>query len=122
MERDGLMVTRVVYHKTKAGKEARFLEMMRAVKAAWQKQLPEIGVTLYRSATAERGVYMALVKFRAENLHHFYEWSGTALEREWGKNEAEAFLAEYYSCLEESRQVAVVTEADEPPRVRASMG
>ena len=58
------------------------------------------------------GVYVVLVRFRAENLHHFYEWSGAALEREWGQKETEAFLAEYYGCLEESRQVAVVTEAD----------
>ncbi len=108
-----VMVTRVVHHKARAGKEARFLEMMRAVKAAWQRQLPEISVSLYRSATAERGVYMALVRFPAAHLHHFYEWSGAALEREWGKKEADTFLAEYYGCLEESRQVAVVTEADQ---------
>lgn len=111
--KSGVMVTRVVHHKAKAGREARFLEMMRSVKAAWRKQLPEIQVTIYRSAMAERGVYVALVKFRAENLHHFYDWSGAALEREWGKKKAETFLAEYYGCLEESRQVAVVTEADE---------
>jgi hypothetical protein len=110
--RDGIWVTRVVHHKARAGREARFLEMMRAVKAAWKRQLPEITVSLYRSATAERGVYMALVRFRAENLHHFYDWSGAALEREWGKRKADAFLREYYGCLEDSRQVAVVTEAD----------
>jgi uncharacterized protein YqiB (DUF1249 family) len=110
--KDGIWVTRVVHHKARAGKEARFLEMMRAVRDAWGKQLPEITVRIYRSATAERGVYIALVRFRAENLHHFYDWSGAALEREWGKKEADTFLAEYYGCLEESRQVAVVTEAD----------
>jgi uncharacterized protein YqiB (DUF1249 family) len=109
--KNGLMVTRVVHHKARAGKEARFLEMMRAVRAAWKKQLPEISVKLYRSATAVRGEYVALVSLPAEHLHEFYEWSGAALEREFGKKEAEAFLAEYYGCLEESRQVAVVTEA-----------
>ena len=108
----GAWVTRVVYHKARAGKERRFLDMMIAVAEAWKRQLPEIQVTRYRSATAERGVYVVLVRFRAENLHHFYEWSGAALEREWGKPETDAFLAEYYGCLEDSRQVAVVTEAD----------
>ena len=109
---DGVMVTRVVYHKAKAGKEARFLQMMVDVAEAWKKQLPEITVTRYRSATAERGVFIVLVKLRAENLHHFYEWTGAALEREWGEAATEEFLAEYYGCLEESRQIAVVTEAD----------
>jgi len=69
--KDGVWVTRVVYHKTKAGRERRFLDMMTAVAEAWKKQLPEIQVTRYRSATAERGVYVVLVRFRAENLHHF---------------------------------------------------
>jgi len=110
--KDGVWVTRVVYHKAKAGKEQRFLDMMVAVAEAWKKHLPEIQVTRYRSATAERGVYVVLVRFRAENLHHFYDWSGAALEREWGKKETDAFLAEYYGCLEDSRQVAVVTETD----------
>jgi hypothetical protein len=107
-----LRVTRVVHHKARAGKEARFLEMMRAVRAAWGKQLPEIQVKIFRSATAVRGEYMALVSFPAGHLHEFYDWSGAALEREWGKREADTFLAEYYGCLEDSRQVAVVTEAD----------
>lgn len=105
-------VTRVVHHKARAGKEARFLQMMRAVRDAWKAQLPEISVRLYRSATAVRGEYVALVSFPAEHLHEFYDWSGAALERQWGKKEADAFLAEYYGCLEESCQVAVVTEAD----------
>jgi len=109
---DGVWVTRVVYHKARAGREQRFLDMMVAVAEAWKNQLPEIQVTRYRTATAERGVYVVLVRFRAENLHHFYDWSGAALEREWGQAETAAFLAEYYGCLEESRQVAVVTEAD----------
>jgi hypothetical protein len=82
--------------------------MMVAVAEAWKKRLPEIQVTRYRSATAERGVYVVLVRFRAENLHHFYDWSGA----EWGRKETETFLAEYYGCLEDSRQIAVVTEAD----------
>ncbi len=112
MATSGVMVTRVVHHKARAGREARFLEMMRAVRDAWKKQIPELSVRLYRSATAVRGEYMALVRFPAEHLHEFYDWSGAALEREWGKKEADTFLAEYYGCLEESRQVAVVTEAD----------
>jgi hypothetical protein len=110
--KQGLMVTRVVHHKARAGKEARFLEMMRAVRAAWGKQLPEISVKLYRSATAVRGEYVALVSIPADRLHEFYDWTNAALEREWGKKEAETFLSEYYGCLEESRQVAVVTDAD----------
>ena len=109
---DDVMVTRVVYHKAKAGREARFLQMMVDVAEAWKKQLPEIVVTRYRSATSERGVYVVLVKLRAINLHHFYDWTGAALEREWGVAETEKFLAEYYDCLEDSRQIAVVTEAD----------
>ena len=68
------------------------------------------GPRRFRSATAERGVFIALVTFRAENLHHFYEWSGAALEKEWGKAETEQYLDEYYGCLEESQQIAVVTE------------
>ena len=108
---DDLMVTRVVYHKAKAGREARFLQMMVEVSAAWKNQLPEITVTPYKSATSERGVYIVLVKLRAANLHHFYEWTGAALEKEWGVNETETFLAEYYDCPEDSRQIAVVTEA-----------
>ena len=77
---DDVMVTRVVYHKAKAGREARFLQMMVEVAEAWKKQLPEIVVTRYRSATSERGVYVVLVKLRAINLHHFYDWTGAALE------------------------------------------
>jgi uncharacterized protein YqiB (DUF1249 family) len=109
----GINVTRVVHHKARAGKETRFLEMMRAVRAAWGKQLPEISVKIYRSATAVRGEYIALVSFPGARLHEFYDWTNAALEREWGKSEAERFLGEYYACLEESRQVAVVTEADQ---------
>jgi len=108
-----LMVTRVVHHKARAGKETRFLEMMRAVRAAWGKQLPEITVKLYRSATAVRGEYIALVSLPAEHLHEFYDWTNAALEREFGQEQAETFLTEYYGCLEESRQVAVVTDADD---------
>jgi uncharacterized protein YqiB (DUF1249 family) len=107
-----LIVMRVVHHKARAGKETRFLEMMRAVRAAWGKQLPEISVKLYRSATAVRGEYIALVSFPGEHLHDFYDWTNAALEREFGQKQAETFLAEYYGCLEESRQVAVVTDAD----------
>lgn len=107
-----LMVTRVVHHRARAGKEARFLEMMRAVRTAWGKQLPEISVKLYRSATAVRGEYIALVSLPAEHLHEFYDWTNAALEREFGQKEAESFLGEYYGCLEESRQVAVVTDVD----------
>jgi hypothetical protein len=113
MASTGITVTRVVHHKARAGKETRFLEMMRAVRAAWGKQLPEISVKIYRSATAVRGEYVALVSFPGTRLHEFYDWTNAALEREWGTAEAERFLAEYYGCLEESRQVAVVTEADQ---------
>ena len=108
----GVMVTRVVYHKAKPGREARFLQMMIEVADAWNNQNLGITVTRYRSATSERGVYMVLVKLPGEHLHHFYDWTGAALEREWGVAETEAFLAEYYDCLEDSRQIAVVTEAN----------
>lgn len=108
----GVRVTRVVYHKAKAGREARFLQMMIEVAEAWKKQIPEVDVVRYTTATAERGVFIALVHLPAEHLHHFYEWTGAALEREWGKDETDVFLAEYYGCLEDSKQIAVVTEAD----------
>lgn len=111
-ESTGVRVTRVVYHKARPGKEARFLQMMVEVAEAWKKQLPSIRVTRYVSATAERGVFIVLVELPGEHLHHFYDWTGAALEREWGKARTEAFLAEYYGCLEDSRQIAVVTEAD----------
>ena len=107
---DEIWVTRVVRHKARAGREDRFLEMMQEVAEVWKKHVPEISVRRFRSATAARGVFIALVTFRAENLHHFYEWSGAALEKEWGKAETEQYLDEYYGCLEESQQIAVVTE------------
>ena len=107
----GVRVTRVVYHKARAGKEERFLQMMIDVADAWKKQIPEVDVVRYASATAERGVFIVLVHLPAEHIHHFYEWTGAALEREWGKKETDTFLAEYYGCLEDSKQIAVVTEA-----------
>ena len=58
----GVMVTRVVYHKAKPGREARFLQMMIEVADAWNNQNLGITVTRYRSATSERGVYVVLVK------------------------------------------------------------
>ncbi len=108
--KEPMMVTRVVVHKTKPGKEERFRRMLHALVPAWRKQIPELGLTIYRSATAERGLFIAHVRIPLEHLPHFYEWATAALEREWGKTKTDKFLKEYYGCLEDSRQLAVVHE------------
>lgn len=110
---EAMRVTRVVVHKTKPGKEETFRRMLHALRPAWNKQLPELGLTIYRSATAERGLFIAHVTIPLVHLPHFYEWSTAALEREWGAAKTAQYLKEYYECLEDSRQLAVVYE-DQP--------
>lgn len=107
---DGLRVTRVVIHKAKPGKEETFRQMLHALVPAWKKQLPELALTIYRSATAERGLFIAHVTIPLVHLADFYEWATEALEREWGKAKTERYLKEYYECLEDSKQLAVVYE------------
>jgi hypothetical protein len=108
-------VTRVVVHKTKPNKEEKFRDMLHALVPAWKKQIPELSLTVYRSATAERGLFIAHVTIPLEHLPDFYEWSVIALEREWGKARTDRYLRDYYDCLQESKQLAVVYE-DRPDR------
>lgn len=103
-------VTRVVVHKTKPGKEETFRRMLHALVPAWKKRIPELSLTIYRSATAERGLFIALVTIPLVHLPDFYEWATAALEREWGRARTARYLKDYYECLDESRQLAVVYE------------
>jgi hypothetical protein len=113
---EGLLVTRVVVHKAKPGKEDTFRRLLHALVPAWRKQIPELSLTIYRSATGERGLFIAHVTIPLGHLPDFYEWATAALEREWGKARTARYLRDYYGCLEDSRQLAVVYE--DPPRGR----
>jgi hypothetical protein len=111
---EGWRVTRVVVHKTKPGKEDTFRRLLHALVPAWRKQLPELSLTIYRSASGERGLFIAHVTIPLAHLPDFYEWATAALEREWGKARTARYLRDYYGCLEDSKQLAVVYE-DPPP-------
>jgi hypothetical protein len=116
------MVTRVVVHKTKPNKEEKFRRMLHDLVPAWKKQIPELSLTIYRSATAERGLFIAHVTIPLVHLPDFYEWATEALEREWGKAKTDRYLSEYYDCLEDSKQLAVVYEDRPHGAARSARG
>jgi hypothetical protein len=116
-------VTRVVVHKARPGKEETFRGLLHALVPAWGRELPELSLTIFRSATAERGLFIAHVTIPLARLPEFYEWSTAALERAWGAERTAAYLRAYYDCLEESRQLAVVYEdRPGPARERSAAG
>jgi hypothetical protein len=107
-------VVRVMMHKARPGREATFRRLLHALVPAWGRQIPELELRIFRSATGERGVFMAHVGMPVERLPVFQEWATEALEREWGKARTATFVRTYYECLEESTQLAVVYEETVP--------
>jgi hypothetical protein len=111
---DTARVVRVMMHKARPGREETFRRLLHALVPAWGRQIPELELRIFRSATGERGIFMAHVGMPVERLAVFQEWATEALERQWGKARTAAFVRNYYDCLEESTQLAVVYEESVP--------